>query len=144
MDHGTIHGWLEEWGRLWGVPDLANQVEVSVNPRLKRSLGRCRPQLGTIHLHRQLNEAPEAFQREVLCQEAAHVAAHRLHGNRARPHGPEGALAPRWSYQHSCPVCGTRRIAHRAVRGWRCRPCREAGLHGILRTIDRLNRPGLA
>ncbi len=37
------------------------------------------------------------------------------------------------SWEHHCPVCQTARLARRAVRRWRCRPCVEAGLSGELR-----------
>jgi ribosomal protein L37AE/L43A len=40
-------------------------------------------------------------------------------------------------YSHTCPVCQSRRVAGRPVRGWRCARCVEAGLLGNL-TIRRI------
>jgi predicted SprT family Zn-dependent metalloprotease len=150
--------WVDEWGCLWNVPDLSRIARVTLSGRLRRSLGRCDPRSGEIRLHRGLAGAPVALQREVVCHEVAHVAAHRLHGARIRPHGPEWkrlmVLAgfeprarlplsdlpdgiaetsrPRVLYDHTCPVCGARRTALKRVTRWRCRACHEAGLAGRL------------
>lgn len=143
---------LESWGRLWGVPDLASRVRVRFEPRLRRSLGRCRPADGRIALHPDLRES--GLLSEVLCHEAAHVAAHLLHGPGAKPHGAEwrglveaaghpaavrlrfgDAPPPRRStstWVHRCPVCQMERTARRPVPVWRCRACVEAGLDGAL------------
>jgi predicted SprT family Zn-dependent metalloprotease len=94
---------------------------------------------------------------EVLCHELAHVAVHRLHGPKARPHGrewkglvaaagfeprvrfplEEGGFPPRpprrrARYEHRCPVCQAMRMAGRPVRNWRCVECLRAGLSGKL------------
>jgi 8-oxo-dGTP pyrophosphatase MutT (NUDIX family)/predicted SprT family Zn-dependent metalloprotease len=78
---------LEVWGRIWGVPDLADVTTVAFSTRLRRSLGRCRPASGRITLHAALKCDEEDLLAEVLCHEAAHVAAHRLSAGEARPHG---------------------------------------------------------
>jgi predicted SprT family Zn-dependent metalloprotease len=83
-DHATL---LAGWGTLWGVPDLAGTVTVTFSTRLKRSLGRCRPASGRITLQAALEHAEPALLAEVLCHEAAHVAAHRLSDGTAPPHG---------------------------------------------------------
>jgi len=150
--------WLRDWSRLWGVPSLSDFTHISVNNRLRRSLGRCRPITGRIHLHPKLAEESESVQEEVLCHEAAHVAVHLLHGPKVRPHGLEWArlmraagfeprtrmdpkllsaavqeaARPRLLFRHRCPVCGAARVARRPVRRWRCRACLAAGLDGQL------------
>lgn len=158
LEPARIDRWLSEWGSAWGVPGLAASIEVSIGRRLRSSLGRCHPRSGKIRIHPALLAESEALLREVLCHEAAHVAAFRLHGHGPRPHGAEWAalmrlagydararvdlqslspglreaLSPRFLYQHSCVACGVSRTARRAVRGWRCRRCRDAGREGRL------------
>ncbi|MBW2273116.1 MAG: SprT-like domain-containing protein [Deltaproteobacteria bacterium] len=44
------------------------------------------------------------------------------------------AAGLRWD--HSCPLCGARRIARRRMPQWRCRACREAGLAGELVMVE--------
>jgi SprT-like family len=80
---------VREWSVLWGVPDLAETVEVVFSGRLRSSLGRCAPARGRIRLSTRLLDDERARFREVLCHELAHVAVHRLHGSRAAPHGAE-------------------------------------------------------
>lgn len=80
---------VSAWAAAWGDAGLADAVAVSFSPRLRRSLGRCRPAAGRITLRADLRDGPEARLAEVLCHEAAHVAVHRRHGRAARPHGPE-------------------------------------------------------
>ena len=82
---------IEEWGRLWGVPDLTAGVSISFSKRMTRSLGRTRPGQGTVRLAHHLKDAPPDVLEEVLCHEVAHVAVHRRHGRSAKPHGPEWA-----------------------------------------------------
>ncbi len=56
---------------------------------MTRSLGRCYPDRKLIRVARfVLDESEDLFQ-EVLCHEAAHVAAYHLHGRTIRPHGRE-------------------------------------------------------
>lgn len=146
------------WARLWGVPGLEDMVTLTFSPRLRRSLGRCRPATGRITLQSALRDAPPAALLEVLCHEAAHVAAHRIAGPEAKPHGPEwrrlveaagyeasvrrmeatasparagdGTPPGRLVYEHRCPVCQTARFARRPVPAWRCAECLDAGLSG--------------
>ncbi len=80
---------LERWGALWGVPDLATRVTVEPSTRLRRSLGRCRPATGRITIRASLLDGDPGLLEEVLCHEAAHVAARVLAGPEARPHGAE-------------------------------------------------------
>jgi predicted SprT family Zn-dependent metalloprotease len=146
-----------KWAELWGVPDLADSVTVEFSPRFRSSLGRCRPVEGRIRLAAHLANGRRDLLEEVFCHELAHVAVHRLHGPKARPHGPEwkglvsaagfeprvrfppgeGGFPPRpprrrARYEHRCPVCQAMRMAGRPVRNWRCVECLRAGLSGKL------------
>ena len=77
------------WAELWGLPGLADSVTVEYSSRFRTSLGRCRPMHGRIRLAARLKEGDPDLLEEVFCHELAHVAAFRLHGVVARPHGPE-------------------------------------------------------
>jgi predicted SprT family Zn-dependent metalloprotease len=105
-----------------------------------------------------LAAAPVEVLLEVVCHEAAHLAARELHGSRCRPHGPEWVTlvraagfeprpqipwvtpspaphrttARRRRYNHRCPVCQFQRTASRPVWRWRCAACVAAGLSGRL------------
>jgi mutator protein MutT len=155
---------LKDWAQVWGVPDLAGTVEIRFSVRLERSLGRCRPSLGLITLAAELETGDPAALAEVLCHEAAHVAAYRLHGRRAAPHGrewkalvraagfeprvlarestaPRKRGRPRRRYEHRCEVCQSVRYGGRPVPQWHCAECIAAGLDGVL-TIAPHDRPG--
>ena len=80
---------LKKWAGLWRTPDLPERVRISFSSRLRKSLGRVRRQSGVITLNAGLMAAPRRIVLEVLCHEAAHIAAFLLHGLRAKPHGPE-------------------------------------------------------
>lgn len=158
MDLAHLEPWLRRWSTLWKLPTLPDEIQVTCDKRLSRSLGRCHPDKGSIRLHPGVLDGPESLLLEVVCHEAAHVAVNRLHGRSVRPHGPEWAhlvrvagfeprvrmnpaglpasckkaLRPRTLYRHRCRVCGATRTARRPVRRWRCRACHEAGLDGRL------------
>jgi predicted SprT family Zn-dependent metalloprotease len=153
---------LRGWGDLWGVPDLADSVAVRPSTRLRRSLGRCRAESGRISIHAGLLEGDRRLFEEVLCHEAAHVAAHRLAGRSEAPHGElwrdlvraagfeprvrakltlpgqeppaneRPARPTRFSYEHRCPICQSVRYARTAHRQWLCADCVAAGLPGTL------------
>jgi SprT protein len=147
---------LEKWAQLWGVPDLAASVSVEFSTRMTHALGRCLPERSIIRLADRLRRPPGPLLQEVLCHEAAHLAAYRLHGGRVRPHGrewrelvrlagypastrfkidPDSAAAPierGVRYEHRCPVCEATRLARRPMRRWRCGRCIDAGLDGRL------------
>lgn len=148
---------LAHWAELWRLPGLEDSVSIAFSSRLRRTLGRCRPAMGRITLSQDLQDQPPEQLAEVLCHEAAHVAAYRLYGRQTKPHGPEWqrlvaaagfgprtrAKAPGPSkdpgppqekpmVEHRCPVCQTARFARRAVPTWRCAECLEAGLDGVL------------
>src|SRR5258706_13291452 len=89
LDPATYATWLSRWAAAWGVPELPARVRIVFSQRLQSSLGRCAPRAGLIRLNPGLLEgAPEAL-REVVCHEAAHVAAWLLYWRRARAHGRE-------------------------------------------------------
>jgi SprT protein len=164
----TFSDWTSEWSSLWSTPDLPTTITVAFSNRLTSALGRCTPRTGSIRLNPKLLEAPREMLREVLCHEAAHVAAWLLHGRRARPHGREwkdlmrvAGYEPRvkWKgdplasvarssgrpstlYVHSCPVCSASRLARRPVPRWRCQACRDAGLEGRLEITRRVGTVG--
>ena len=79
---------ISRWARLWRTPDLTQHVRISLSCRLRKALGRVRPQSGIITLNANLASRPRSLLLEVLCHEAAHVAAYLLHGSRAKPHSP--------------------------------------------------------
>ena len=134
-------------------------MTVEFSTRMRVSLGLCRPAQNRIRLSAVLRDGGSSdLLEEVLCHELAHVAVHRLHGRRAKPHGPEwkslmrkagfeprvrvrendprlpkafNKPRPRW--EHRCPVCGVTQMAGRPVRQWRCVRCRKAGRSGKLR-----------
>ena len=80
---------LQGWCELWGVTELTPQISVEFSSRMTRSLGRCYPDRKLIRIARFVLEESEDLFREVLCHEAAHVAAYHLHGKSIRPHGRE-------------------------------------------------------
>lgn len=157
---------LDQWGQIWGLPKLASGVSITYSPRLRKSLGRCRPATGRITLSAMLQEATPERRAEVLCHEAAHVAAYRLHGRATNPHGAEWEKLVRlagfqpsvrsaqktesertlseppsiFAYEHRCPVCQSVRFARRPVARWRCAECLAAGLPGELVINRRLDR----
>jgi len=77
------------WEELWGLPGLTDSVTVELSTRFRTSLGLCRPIQGRIRLAADLWNGDAGLLEEVFCHELAHVAVHRLHGRRVRPHGPE-------------------------------------------------------
>lgn len=155
---------IARWAPLWGTPALADRVTVTFSRRQRVALGRCLPARGIVRLNALLLQAPADLLVEVLCHEAAHVAAWERFG-RCRPHGPEwqslmraagytprvrATLAPELeallrparrarAYEHRCPVCQAMRLARRPVPQWRCAACLAAGRDGrivINRTGD--------
>ncbi len=161
-DAATYEAWLAAWAEVWGVPELPFRVCISYSGRLQSTLGRCEPREGLIRLNPGLLEGSPDALREVVCHEAAHVAAWLLHGRRAQAHGAEwkqlmrlAGYEPRvrWAegtvpasvrerrrpvivYVHTCPVCRADWVARRTSSAWRCATCRDAGREGRL-TVSR-------
>ena len=142
---------------LWKLRPGVLRARIEFSPRLRTSLGVCYPERRLIRLHPILAEREHAeLLREVVCHEAAHIAAEINAGGRVRPHGPEWKALVRQSgyeprraipvpgfragqrppaatvYEHRCPVCQTVRRSSRSQPRWKCADCVEAGLSGDL------------
>jgi SprT protein len=153
---------IRAWAKRWHTPNLPSQVCVSFSPRLKRSLGRVNSRSGRITLHAGLSSAPRDMTLEVLCHEAAHIAAYLIHGPSAKPHGPEwrglvqaagylpvtrlqcqlvpkpkptGATSPRRIYR--CPVCQATYSTKRRSSTLHCDSCLKDGVTSLLRPVAR-------
>src|SRR5262245_18580038 len=139
----VMHEACRAWFAAFGMSPLPSPPDVWVNPRLRRALGRCVLATGRIHVRPDVASDRLSRLREVLCHELAHLAVYRLHGDRARPHGPEWrrlmaaagfsavALARTCivrrpmntrthtnghaRFEHRCPVCQMVRLARRPV-----------------------------
>jgi SprT protein len=154
---------LKDWARVWRLPRLPRQIRIEFSHRLRSALGRCHARQGLIRLNGILL-LPENRQLliETLCHEAAHVAAHQLHGARIKPHGAEwralhraAGLEPRATipahgvfglkpgkrrgvvFEYHCPVCEV--VSRARVRNsrYRCRACLKAGRPGVLTVVRR-------
>jgi SprT protein len=157
------------WARSWRTPGLADRLVIEYSRRLRKSLARSLPSRGLVRLNPVLQMPQNArLLPEVLCHEAAHVAAFELHGPQCRPHGPEwsrlvtsAGFVPKLHlyaedksqaadarsaassvYEHRCPVCQAVRFARRPVPRWRCAACVSAGLDGDLLIARRPSRRG--
>lgn len=170
LDAARIKDLLDGWGRLWGVPDLSGRGSVLFSARMTRKLGSCSPSRRRIALNGVLEAAENgALAEEVLCHEAAHLAAYILHGGAIRPHGAEWKAlmrqagreprvrfaadcvkglkkSPRrrkYSYHHVCGDCGGAFVTARTDHRWRCGVCYRKGLAGILAVTRRRRVLGL-
>lgn len=153
---------VRPWAAVWGLPGFEQRLRISFSSRLSRSLGRCTPRSGRIVLHPVLSGASHSRVAEVLCHEAAHIAAYELFGKSVRPHGPEWAALvtaagfqprykatypnalqpkllhpPRKRFDHLCPVCQVTWVARKRMSRWRCTYCLADGLTGELVISER-------
>lgn len=80
---------LQSWCELWDAADLTPEISVELSSRMTRSLGRCYPDRKLIRIAKFVLDDSEDLFQEVLCHEAAHLAAYHLHGKSIRPHGYE-------------------------------------------------------
>lgn len=155
---GALARLIREWAREWGLPGFEEAISLSFSPRLSRSLGRAVPATGRIVVSSFLVHGPLRPLADVVCHEAAHVAAFLLSGSVSSPHGPlwqelvsAAGFRPRLRravpgvgdrktrqsgvrllYEHRCPVCQSVWFARRPVSRWRCTECALAGLAGEL------------
>ena len=149
-----IERWLSLWEKRWHLPWLRQKVKLRFSARLHKSWARARVTTGHITVSVELLEH-ESLLEEVLCHEAAHVAAYSLIGANEPPHGPTWrslvilagheplrrlpgvlktsvASSANRKYEHRCPICHFTRRAPRPNRRWRCADCVAAGLSGEL------------
>ena len=81
---------LTRWTREWGIPELADSIECQWSSRFRTTLGRAYVERNFIRLHRRLQDpSEEPLLREVLCHEAAHIAAFHLFGAAAAGHSQQ-------------------------------------------------------
>lgn len=81
---------LHRWCCLWNVESLVSEMSVTISRRMTSSLGRASFRRKSIGLqHTLLDPTATQLLREVLCHEAAHLAAYQLHGMKIRPHGSQ-------------------------------------------------------
>jgi len=155
----TIRTTLRRSFRAWGLPGLAREVRVEYSRRLRRSLALCYEDRLLIRLHVALARPANAeLLREIVCHEAAHIAARTLHGRDVPPHGSEwAALVDRMGYlprldfrtpaerrgrdgrrlppvvfEHACESCRVARVSSTPDRRWRCARCISLGRSGRL------------
>lgn len=155
--------------RAWRLPGLATEVRVEYSRRLRRSLALCYEDRLLIRLHTSLARPANAeLLREIVCHEAAHIAARKLHGRSVPPHGPEwAALVDRMGYlprldfrtpaerrgidgrrlppvvfEHACDACRVVRVSSTPDRRWRCARCIAVGRSGRLSIRPRRPVPG--
>jgi predicted SprT family Zn-dependent metalloprotease len=153
---------IQGWSRLWGLPNLSQEVTVRFNGRLRTTVARLLSGVDVIEVGPRFI-ALQSKRREIICHELAHAAVKkRLRGGQP-PHGPEWAALVRFAgfdpvprltvpqksspstqsrnvrYEHRCLICQFVRVARRSVHSWRCAECVRCGLPGKL-TISVLNR----
>lgn len=157
----SLKGDIQRWSRLWGLPDLSQEVTVRFNGRLRITVARLLSGVDVIEVGPRFI-ALRSKRREILCHELAHAAASRRPRGGLPPHGAEWAalvqsagfdpvsrltvprrvspstLSRNVRYEHRCLVCQFVRVARRSVHSWRCAECVRCGLPGKL-TISVLN-----
>lgn len=144
---------ISKWAKAWRTPGLSQHLSISFSPRLRKTLGRVRPKSGSITLNAKLASASRDVLLEILCHEAAHVAAFLLHGLRAKPHGPEWrslvqaagyqpstslkcrslpqpspASLPSRRHRYQCPVCEADYFVRRRNSRLHCSTCLRSGV----------------
>lgn len=167
MDERLKLGFIEGWGEMWGLAGLSGRSDVKVDGRLRTSLGKCSPEKGSIRINPVLLlPGNEALYEEILCHEAAHLAARLIWGRKVKPHGPEwkglmrkAGYAPRariaageikglvpparrkgYVYVHACRDCRAVYRALRTDRRWRCPKCVTSGRSGRLKVLEKISR----
>jgi predicted SprT family Zn-dependent metalloprotease len=152
---------IQSWSRLWGLPNLSEEVTVRFNGRLRTTVARLLSDVDVIEVGPRFIDL-RSKRREIICHELAHAAANRRPRRGKPPHGVEWAAlvlsagfdpVPRLAvsrksspstqsrnvrYEHRCLVCQFVRVARRSVHSWRCPECISCGLPGKL-TISVLN-----
>ena len=129
---------LQGWCDLWGAADLVPEITVELSSRMTRSLGRCYPDRILIRIATfVLDESDKLFE-EVLCHEAAHLAAYHFHGKSIRPHGHEWkSLMVQAGYPPSVRFKESRLQRTTPPRKRRARrPTRKRWIHSVLAEIQ--------
>ncbi len=141
----TLHSIAERCGRLWGMGDLADQVAIVYNPRLRTTLGRAMLDDNRVELNIRLLQAYPDELLATLVHELAHLLVRMRYGS-AAAHGREfkalmdaagmsaaathkldtgrlGLRRRRYAYLHRCGDCGMMFIARKPRRDCYCRAC---------------------
>jgi predicted metal-dependent hydrolase len=136
-----IHRALRDWCHLWGIEEMAPEISVEFSSRMTRSLGRCYADRKLIRIAQFVREESDALVQEVLCHEAAHIAAHHLYGSSIRPHGPEwkslmlkAGYPPSVRYRRASLIVPPARVPKRGGIGSTLRNLRQQ----ILRRLARI------
>lgn len=154
LNESGTHSLTRKFCKMWGIEDIADNIQVEFSSRITRSLGRTQPVAKIVRLNPKLQACSQGLFKEVLCHELAHIAAYCKFGSSIRPHGPEWqslVLAAGYEplvrlpvqlgqttkqstnrYIHKCPVCQSVRIAKKPMKRWRCGECFANGLTGRL------------
>jgi len=153
---------IAKWARVWNLPGLARSVTAAFSTRMRRSLGSAHRQSGSVRINSRLAVGHPGLLLETLCHEVAHIAAFRLHGKKAKPHGPEWRAlvlaagykpttmmfcrrieranecpaARKALFKYLCVTCQSPYIGRRKDSRLRCGRCLDMGLSGILRLVD--------
>ena len=132
-------------GDVWNFPELAQQVRLGYNPRLRSTLGRALLDEARVELNTRLLREHPAHLIPTFVHELAHVAVYLRYGNVA-PHGiqfrtlmstlalpaaathnlPTGHLRRkrrRYLYLHRCSDCSYSFVARSIRRGYYCIAC---------------------
>lgn len=142
----------------WDAPALPDRLGFTLCRRLRRTLGRCYPELRLVHIAPIVLALKPLLQEEIVCHEAAHLVVFERQGPVKQSHGAGWkalmravGLPPRarmpvtadevlWNarnpfphlfYEHRCPVCQRARAAWWQMTQWRCPDCVAAGLEGL-------------
>ncbi len=122
----------------WGIAAPQREVQVHWSRRLSTGAGRADLARKQILLNqRLLARVPQEIE-AVLIHEAAHLAAHFLHGGKIAPHGAEWQTLMRLAGQppracHALPVADLRRRSY-----WYLHLCDGCGSRAIRRRSERM------
>jgi len=141
---GVLREIASRLGAAWEAPELAEQVRIVYNPRLRTTLGRAMLDDRRVELNtRLLHEHPDQLV-PLLAHELAHVVVHARYG-RVPAHGRHFRtlmravnMSPRathdlpvkrrrrrgrYLYLHRCSDCGYSFVARSVRRGYYCIAC---------------------
>lgn len=131
---------LRHYLGLWQLEELEPEIELRISSRMTRTIGSAHQGKNRITFAIWLFNQPTEIIEEVVCHEAAHLAASTLYGPGIRPHGREwqalmrkAGVAPRVRIPvpHAPPVAPIRSKRRRSALG-RMRD-RVGAVGGLLR-----------